>query len=435
MSALGGRNNPPCQGKILNTAPAQAAFHVMAKPTGAACNLECDYCFFLNKERLYPGSDMRMDDDVLEVWLRQYIEAQQVPEVIIAWQGGEPTMMGLDFFRRSVEIANRVAPPGMSISYTLQTNGTLLDKDWCAFLRENRFLVGLSLDGPRKLHDRYRHDKRGGRTFDRVMNAALLMQDERVEFNVLCTVNAANGAHPREVYRFFRDELGVNWIQFIPIVERVNSDGTTLLQEGDTVTDRSVDPRQWGKFLRGVFDEWLIADVGEVHVNMFESAFASWVGAPALACIFEETCGNALALEHNGDLYSCDHFVEPSYLLGNITGTPMADLVGSEQQTRFGTDKRDGLPAECLECEVLFACNSECPKNRFVTAGDETGLNYLCEGYRSFFNHIDPAMKVLAELYKAGRSPAEITDAFANAERNDPCPCGSGKKFKACHGC
>jgi len=323
----------------------------------------------------------------------------------------------------------------MSISYTLQTNGTLLDKDWCAFLRENRFLVGLSLDGPRKLHDRYRHDKRGGRTFDRVMNAALLMQDERVEFNVLCTVNAANGAHPREVYRFFRDELGVNWIQFIPIVERVNSDGTTLLQEGDTVTDRSVDPRQWGKFLRGVFDEWLIADVGEVHVNMFESAFASWVGAPALACIFEETCGNALALEHNGDLYSCDHFVEPSGLLGNITGTPMADLVGSEQQTRFGTDKRDGLPAECLECEVLFACNSECPKNRFVTAGDETGLNYLCEGYRSFFNHIDPAMKVLAELYKAGRSPAEITDAFANAERNDPCPCGSGKKFKACHGC
>ena len=420
--------------ELLDSSSTPRAFHVMAKPTGAACNLDCDYCFFLNKEQLYPGSTMRMSGDVLEAYLHQYIETQSVPEVTIAWQGGEPMMMGLDFFRGSVEIADRSAPTGTHISYTLQTNGTLLDRDWCSFLRENGFLVGLSLDGPRELHDRYRHDKGGGGTFDRVLKAARLMQEERVKFNVLCTVNAANAGRPLDVYRFFRDDLGVRWIQFIPIVERINIDGSTLLQQGDTVTDRSVDQRQWGEFLSAVFDEWLVADVGEVHVNMFESAFASWVGAPALACIFEETCGDALALEHNGDLYSCDHFVEPSHLLGNITETPMADLIASEQQARFGKDKHAGLPSRCRECEVLFACNGECPKNRFVTLDDETGLNYLCEGYRSFFSYIDSAMRVLAGLYKSGRSPAEITDAFAKAGRNDPCPCGSGKKFKACHG-
>jgi uncharacterized protein len=404
---------------MLDGASAPKAFHVMAKPTGAACNLHCEYCFFLNKGRLYPGSTMRMGDDVLEAYVRQCVEGRQGGEAIVAWQGGEPTMMGLDFFRRSVEVVNRYTPSGTRVSYTI---------------RENGFLVGLSLDGPRELHDRYRHDKGGRGTFERVLKSARLMQEQRVDFNVLCTVNAANARKPLDVYRFFRDELGVRWIQFIPIVERINSDGSTLLQEGDTVTERSVDPRQWGEFLSEVFDDWLVADVGEVHVNMFESAFASFVGAPALACIFEETCGNAMALEHNGDLYSCDHFVEPSCLLGNITETPMADLVSSEQQARFGADKRDGMPSRCRGCEVLFACNGECPKNRFVTIGDETGLNYLCEGYRSFFNHVGPAMKVLAGLYRSGRSPAEIGDAFAKAGRNDPCPCGSGKKFKACHG-
>lgn len=410
------------------------AVHVMAKPTGSACNLACDYCFFRVKERLYPGGSFRMSDEVMEEYIRQYIEAQEAPEVIIAWQGGEPTMMGLDFFRRSVDCAGKHARPGMNISHTIQTNGTLIDEEWCGFLRDNGFLVGLSMDGPRELHDRYRHDNTGGGSFDRAMRAARLMRDNGVDFNILCSVSAANVEHPREVYRFFRDELGVEWIQFIPIVERVNSDGSTLLQQGDSVTERSVDPRQWGAFLIDVFDDWLRRDVGEVHVNMFEAAFASRVGAPALACIFDETCGNAPVLEHNGDLYSCDHFVEPGHLLGNIMEMPMSEMLSSDEQARFGADKRDTLPACCRDCAVLFACRGECPKNRFrVAPGGEPGLNYLCEGYKAFFEHIEAPMGAMAELYGAGRSPAEIVDAFEKAGRNDPCPCGSGKKFKHCH--
>lgn len=419
----------------MESGPPRKPFHIMAKPAGAACNLRCDYCFFLGKHKLYPGSDMRMSDEVLEAYIRQYIEAQEVDEIVIAWQGGEPTMMGLDFFRRSVEIARKNAGPRTRVSYTLQTNGTLLDEAWCEFLRENGFLVGLSLDGPREVHDVYRHDKGGAGAFDRVAAAAALMRRERVEFNILCTVNAANESRPLDVYRFFTGELGAKWIQFIPIVERINSDGTTMLQEGSTVTERSVNPGRWGEFLKAVFDEWLVSGVGEAHVNIFESAFASWVGAPALACIFEETCGRALALEHNGDVYSCDHFVEPGYLLGNILDTPLSELVSSERQVGFGTAKRDALHARCRNCSFLFACGGECPKNRFVEIEGEPGLlNFLCEGYRDFFEHIDPAMKTLAGLYKSGRSPAEITGSFANAGRNDPCPCGSGRKFKVCHG-
>ena len=406
----------------------------MAKPTGSACNMNCDYCFFLHKERLYPGSSFRMTDEVLELYISQYIEAQQVPEVTITWQGGEPTMMGLDFFRRSVDCARKFAPSGMRVEHTIQTNGMLLDEEWCEFLRENDFLVGLSMDGPRELHDRYRHDKRGGGSFDRVMRAARLMQENQVEFNILCTVNAANAGHPLETYRFFRDELGVNWIQFIPIIERVNHDGSTLLQEGSTVTDRSVDPEQWGAFLVEIFNDWLVRDVGEMHVNMFEAAFASWVGAPAMACIFDETCGNAMVIEHNGDLYSCDHFVEPGYLLGNILETSLSTLISSDKQRRFGADKRNTLPALCRECKWLFACGGECPKNRFVTAPDgEPGLNFLCPGYKAFFEHVDAPMRAMADLYRAGRSPAEIIDAFTTAGRNDPCPCGSSRKYKQCH--
>jgi uncharacterized protein len=418
----------------LSETKSPPAFHVMSKHIGSECNMNCDYCFFLQKERLYRGSSFRMTDEVLELYISQYIEAQQVPEVIITWQGGEPTMMGLNFFRRSVEYARKYTPSGMRVEYSIQTNGTLLDEEWCEFLRDNEFLVGLSLDGPSELHDRYRHDKRGGGTFDRVMRAVQLMQKNQVEFNILCTVNAANAGRPLEVYRFFRDELRVKWIQFIPIVERINSDGSTLLQEGSNVTDRSVNPEQWGAFLVEIFDDWLVRDVGEMHVNMFEAGFASWVGAPALACIFEETCGNALVIEHNGDLYSCDHFVEPGYLLGNILETPLVTLLSSEKQRRFGADKRDTLPAFCRECKVLFACRGECPKNRFVTApGGEHGLNYLCPGYKAFFEHVDAPMRAMADLYRAGRSPSEILDAFIEAGRNDPCPCGSGRKYKQCH--
>lgn len=425
---------------------APAAFHVMAKPTGSACNLNCSYCFFLEKERLYPDSRFRMSDEVLEEYVRQYIGAQQVPEVTIAWQGGEPTLMGLDFFMRSVEYARKHAPPGMSIAHTVQTNGTLLDEAWCEFLRENEFLAGLSIDGPRELHDRYRVDKGGRPTFDRVMEAARLMQRHEVSFNILCTVNAANAGHPLEVYRFFRDELGAQWIQLIPIVERINNDGSTLLQEGECVTDRSVGSLQWGQFLIAIFDEWVRHDVGRMYINMFEATLASWAGEPAALCIFDETCGNALVMEHNGDLYSCDHFVEPGYLLGNIQEKDMRELVGSEQQRRFGGDKRDALPGYCRTCDVLFACRGECPKNRFLeTPKGEAGLNYLCDGYKEFFHHVDQPMRIMARLLEAGRSPIEIMgvlaegaarleEAFSRAGRNDPCPCGSGRKYKYCHG-
>ncbi len=422
------------------------AFHVMAKPTGSACNLACRYCFFLEKRRLYPGSRQRMSDDVLEAYVRQYIEAQQVPETTITWQGGEPTMMGLDFFRRSVELADRHAPEGMKVDYSMQTNGILLDEEWCDFLRENRFLVGLSLDGPRELHDAYRVDRAGEGTFDRVLRAARLMQEHGVDFNLLCTVHAANAGRPEEVYCFFRDELGAQWVQFIPIVERINADGTTLLQEGGVVTERSVSPEAWGAFLNGVFDEWVRRDVGNMYINYFEAALASWAGAPAAMCIFAETCGEAMALEHNGDLYSCDHFVEPGYLLGNIMETPLAELAASDRQTRFGEGKRDTLPRYCLDCEVLFACRGECPKNRFTLAPDgEPGLNYLCRGYKDFFRHVDYPMRAMARLIESGRPASLVMQRIAEDERlfkemcagtarNDPCPCGSGKKYKQCHG-
>jgi len=430
----------------LSERGAPPAFHVLAKPTGAACNLACAYCYFLEKERLYPGSDFRMSEEILEAFIGQYIRAQRVPEAVISWQGGEPTLMGLDFFRRSVEIAQEKAPRGMRVSHTLQTNGMLLDDAWCEFLCEHGFLVGLSVDGPRELHDVYRRDKGGGGTFERAERAARLMQRHGVDFNVLCAVSAANAVHPLEVYRFFRDGLGVEWIQFIPIVERVNRDGSTLLQQGDTVTGRSVDPAQWGDFLIAVFDEWVRRDVGKMFVNYFEAAAASWTGAGTAMCITDETCGRALALEHNGDLYACDHFVEPDYLLGNIMETPMFELVSSDVLRRFGEDKRDSLPLCCRECEVLFACRGECPKNRFLrTPGGEEGLNYLCRGYKAFFTHAGPVMRVMADLLRKGRYADEIMDivkarddalrdAFAGAGRNDPCPCGSGRKYKHCHG-
>jgi uncharacterized protein len=419
------------------------AFHVMLKPRGALCNLNCQYCYFLSKEMLYPGSRFRMADELLEEYTRQYVAAQRVPEVTFAWQGGEPTLMGLDFFRRAVDYQRKYCPPGMRMQNALQTNGTLLDDEWCAFLHENNFLIGLSLDGPRELHDAYRVDKGGNPTFDRVMAATQRMQQHHVEFNILTTVHAANAGHPLEVYRFLRDEVGTQFIQFIPIVERDNDTG---FQEGERVTNRSVTGEQYGAFLIAIFDEWVRHDVGRVYVQIFDVALAAWLGQRPGLCIFEETCGHALAMEHNGDVYSCDHFVEPRHKLGNLADIPLLDMVGSEQQQRFGQAKRDTLPRYCRECEVRFVCNGGCPKNRVLhTPEGEPGLNYLCAGYRAFFNHIDAPMKFMAAELHAQRPPAnimrhmaiedaELQRRFASAGRNDPCPCGSGKKFKHCHG-
>jgi uncharacterized protein len=441
---------------------APPAFHLLAKPTGAVCNLDCKYCFFLSKEMLYPGSRFRMADELLETYIRQLLEAHQVPEVNVAWQGGEPTLMGLDFFKRSVEYAEKYRRPDQQIVYTIQTNGTRLDDEWGAFFKQHDFLVGISIDGPRQLHDAYRVNKGGGGSFDQVMRGLDYLKKHQVDFNILCTVHAANADHPLEVYHFFRDELGAQYLQFIPIVERATPENLPVanlgwserpggerplyIQEGDVVTQRSVGAEQYGHFLSAIFDEWVRRDVGKVFVQMFDVALGSWVGQHNL-CIFAPTCGNALALEHNGDLYSCDHFVEPDYLLGNIQETHMIELIASDQQRKFGQDKQDSLPRYCRECEVRFACNGGCPRNRFIETPDgEPGLNYLCAGYKQFFNHVDRPMRIMADLLRRGHYADEIMhiltmeelnrlrQAMASAKPGDPCPCGSGKKFKNCHG-
>jgi uncharacterized protein len=415
----------------------------MLKPRGAICNLDCSYCYYLAKELLYPGSRFRMASDLLEDYTRQYIEAQRVPEVTFAWQGGEPTLMGLDFFRLAMQFQQKYQRPGMHIQNTLQTNGTILDDEWCSFFREHHFLIGLSLDGPRAMHDAYRVDKGGKPTFDRVMEGVAMLKKHGVEFNILTTLHAANVDHPSEVYHFLRDEVGTQYMQFIPIVE---PEKETHLQGEDAVTNRSVTARQYGDFLIAIFDEWVRRDVGRVYVQIFEVALAAWVGAPKGLCIFEETCGAALAMEHNGDVYSCDHFVEPTYKLGNLKQRPLLAMVNSQQQHQFGQAKRDTLPRYCRECPVLFVCNGGCPKDRILSTPDgEPGLNYLCEGYKAFFTHIDRPMRRMAEELQAERSPAnimyflaqeeqELQRRFAQAGRNDPCPCGSGHKFKKCHG-
>lgn len=402
-----------------------ASFHLLAKPTGPICNLNCEYCYFLSKEMLYPGDRFRMADGLLEEYIRQLLESHETPLVTVAWQGGEPTMMGLDFFRRSVELVHRYRRPGQQIEFTIQTNGVLLNDKWASFFKENGFLVGLSVDGPRELHDAYRVDTRGKGSFDRVMAGYQHLKDAGADVNVLCTVHAANQGHPLDVYRFFRDEMGVRFIQFIPIVERTTESLLPLanlgwstkrkgkrplyVQAGNRVTDRSVDSEAFGRFLSDVFDEWVKTDVGTVYVQHFDVALANWFGEPPGLCVFSETCGLALALEHNGDLYSCDHYVEPDYLLGNIAETPMADLVASDKQTRFGAAKRDSLPQYCLDCEVRFACHGGCPKNRFTTTPDgEPGLNYLCPSYKLFFAHIKPAMDAMTTLLQQGRAPAEV---------------------------
>lgn len=396
---------------------APAAFHLLAKPTGAICNLDCKYCFFLAKEQLYPGSNFRMADDLLEIYIKQLLESHRTREVMVAWQGGEPTLMGLDFFELSLEFVQKYKKPWQIVSYSIQTNGTRLDDEWCKFFKKHNFLIGLSIDGPRNLHDAYRVDKRGQGTFDRVMHGWQLLKKHKVDFNILCTVNAVNGNYPLEVYRFLRDELQAEFIQFIPIVERINADGSTVIQQGNTVSDRSVKPEQYGQFLIGVFDEWVRRDVGRVFVQHFDSALANWIGIQPGVCIFAKTCGKALALEHNGDLYSCDHFVEPDYKLGNIQEKHMLELVASEQQQQFGQMKFDSLPRYCQECKVRFACNGGCPKNRFKETPDgKAGLNYLCAGYKAFFSHIDRPMRMMAELLQQRRYANEVMQLLSTEE-------------------
>ncbi len=438
---------------LLTVANAPSAFHLLAKPTGAVCNLDCSYCFFLSKEMLYPGSRFRMAEELLELYVRQLVEAHaSSPVVMVAWQGGEPTLMGVEFFRRSVVLAEQFLRPGQRVEYTIQTNGTLLDEEWASFFKEHEFLVGLSIDGPRELHDAYRVNKGGKGSFDQVMRGLGYLQAAGVEWNALTTIHAANGDSGREVYRFLRDECEARFMQFIPIIERVaeaSEDGSVpwtswrdrplYVQEGDRVTGRSVTAGQYGRFLIEVFEEWVRRDVGEVYVQMFDVALANWVGEPPSLCIHSETCGLALALEHTGDLYSCDHFVEPAFRLGNIKEQHMLELVASDRQRQFGLDKRDTLPRYCLECDVRFACHGGCPKDRFIETPDgDPGLNYLCAGFKDFFHHVDEPMRFMAEQLRRGLAPSAIVGRYAAADaqrgRNDACTCGSGRKWKHCHG-
>ena len=428
---------------------------MLAKPIGPICNLACTYCFYLEKEKLFsqkPGiADWTLSESILERFIRQYIASQPRETVHFAWQGGEPTLLGVDFFRNVIALQQKHAR-GKRIENGLQTNGILLDDGWCDFLAENRFLIGLSIDGPRDLHDRYRVDKGGAPSFDRVLRSLGLLKRHGVDFNTLTVVQRHNSLYPLEVYRFLK-EAGSSFLQFIPIIERIAeepaSDGLALVSPDSSaaahVSDFSVDPLQYGRFLCAIFDEWVRHDVGKVFVQLFDVALSAWMGMEPTLCVFQRTCGAAAVLEHNGDLYSCDHYVYPENRLGNISELSLESAMGSPQQLRFGRDKLDRLPRCCHECPVRFACNGECPKHRFVPAPDGgERLNYLCPAYKLFFSRIDPYMKFMAAELQQDRPPANVMawvrdrDLFASGKkatrRNDPCPCGSGLKYKRCCG-
>lgn len=441
---------------------AAQGLHVLTKPIGPTCNLDCQYCFYLHKEDLYGrGERWRMSDDTLERFIRQYVEAQPdaIDEITFAWQGGEPTLMGVEFFEQAVKLEKKHVPARKRVQNTIQTNGVLLDDRWCEFFRENNFLVGLSIDGPADLHDRYRRDKQGRPTFQAVLRGLKLLEKHGVEYNLLVVVNRHNGDHGQRVYTYLRDN-GARFLQFIPIVERRGvgphtegdlTDAESSVGGKSPVTSRSVRPEQFGEFLIEVFDEWIRRDVGRVYVQIVEEAVRAWLGLEPALCLFRRQCGRAVVMEHNGDMYSCDHFVEPGYELGNIHDRPLVDLANTDQQVRFGEAKETALPQYCRECEVRFACNGECPKNRFMDTPDgEAGLNYLCAGYRKFFTYIDPYVKMIVDELKHNRPAANVMHRL-NAERrlkrkpkavarpgagppsrNDPCPCGSGKKYKKC---
>lgn len=394
----------------------QTGFQIMAKPNGPICNLDCEYCYYLEKEVLYPRQKRwQMQTEVLESYIKQNFEAQQVPLVSFAWQGGEPTLLGVDFFRRVVELQHKYAN-GKAFTNGLQTNGTLLNEEWCRFFAENEFLIGVSIDGPEDFHDRYRVDKKRKPTYRRVMQGINLLRKHKVDFNTLTVVNRYNAEYPEKIYRFLKD-IGSRHMQFIPVVERTSETDDVLDfsspddLSNQQVTDWSVQAEQYGRFLCDIFDVWVKKDVGRFYIQIFEVALQSWLGMEQGLCVFRETCGGALVLEHNGDLYSCDHYVYPEYRLGNVTIDSLRSLVFSEEQKNFGQAKEKKLPQYCLDCDVRFACNGECPKHRFInTPQGEPGLNYLCAGYKMFFQHIRPYMEFMAEQIRYQRSPMDVME-------------------------
>jgi uncharacterized protein len=404
--------------------PAASGFHLMAKPSGPACNLDCAYCFYLEKEALFPApGTRRMSPEVLEAYTRATIAATPADQpVLFAWQGGEPTLLGIPFYQRALEL-QRSLGAGRVIENSFQTNGTLIDEDWARFLAENGFLVGLSLDGPAEIHDRYRRYRSGAPSHHLVMAALEQLQRHGVTYNVLACVDRHSSRHPQLVYRFLK-EHGVEFIQFTPVVERLaegdyaaagfdlEGPGTEGPADGDgsaEVAPFAVRPREWGRFLATVFDEWRRQDVGRVFVMNFEWSLAGLMGAPGVVCVHQKSCGRALVVEHTGDVYSCDHFVYPEYQLGNLTSDSLAAMVDSTRQREFGAAKHETLPGKCRACPYLEQCWGGCPKHRFLTTPDgEPGLNYLCAGYETYLGHVNPWLKTLASMIRAGKDPAAI---------------------------
>jgi len=398
--------------------------HVVAKPIGPVCNLGCEYCFYLEKQSLFPaGEQYRMSDAVLSAFVRSYVTSQPTPEVEFVWQGGEPTLLGIDFFRKVVDLQGPFAHQ-KTISNSIQTNGIMLDDEWCEFLRINGFMVGLSLDGPREIHDRYRRDRQGGGSFDRVMRGLRLLQEHGVEYNVLACVARDTVAHPLEVYRFLREQ-GVEFIQFTPVVERMpDAENAALglhlagpaslrgVERTSEVTPWAVVPEEYGDFLLAVYEEWVRHDVGKVFVMNFEWALNAWIGNPSPVCIHAEQCGRAVVLEHNGDVYACDHCVYPEYRLGNVAADSLRTMVDRSLESGFGAAKQTALPRQCRECDVLPACRGGCPKHRFAQAYDgEPGLQYLCAGYRKFFRGIQRYLRVMTTLLEHGLPASLVMEA------------------------
>ena len=410
-------------------------FITMAKPVGPVCNLDCGYCYYLSRRGLFPrGERFRMRPEVLEAHIRAVIEAGPGPVVQLVWHGGEPTLAGLDLYRRVVELERRHLPEGWTCINNLQTNGTLLDDAWCAFLAENGFTVGLSLDGPARIHDAGRSDRRHRPTHGRVLEGLRRLRAHGIEPDVLCTLTARSAAAPQEVYRFFLDQ-GVRWLQFLPVVGR---------DAAGRVTPDTVPAPAMASFLIAIFDEWVRHDVGRIGVQNFLEPLLVVAGHPANLCVMAETCGRALAVEHDGGVYSCDHFVDPAHRLGSLLEEPLAGLLEAPAQVAFGRAKRDTLPSICRTCPVLRLCNGGCPKDRFVTApGGEPGLSWLCAGYRTLYTHIVPVLERMRALTAGGHPLTAIMDVLGAEEaeerrrwrstpRNAPCPCGSGRKYKHC---
>ena len=401
----------------LTAAPFAHPMYIMVKPVGSACNLRCDYCYYLEKQHLYANEGRQMlSDELLERFIREYIESQTTPEVLFTWHGGEPLVRPLAFYEKVVRLQQRYAR-GRRIANSLQTNGTLINDDWARFFHDQGWLIGVSLDGPEAYHDAFRRTRGGGPSFRNVIRGIDILNRHAVEWNALAVANRLNGDHPLSFYRFFKN-IGCQYIQVTPVVERLahHDDGrqlASLVDEGQ-LAPFSIRPKQWGNFLCTIFDEWVRHDVSMFFINIFDATLANWVGVAPGLCTMAKHCGHAGVMEHNGDVYSCDHFVFPEYKLCNIHEQSLVEMMYSERQRRFGRAKADSLPTQCRECQWLNACHGECPRNRFIhTANGEPGLNYLCEGYRQYFSHVAPYMDVMKRLLGEKRPPAEIMDMLA----------------------